>query len=182
MPISSIFPIYRFNCLIFRFAFAFTVGSWLFQASPSTLHNFIFWQKNGRAKSEIKIRETTSVALAARSRTRVDNPQRDNVNPKRVSLDGRPWSRIVPPIRQSRKCVPLSNLTNQESAQSKHGLPHSQVKAFSNFCPNRFSWFWHLYLENARVLGFLGVFILILLGSLLLKISVWNCKKMITFS
>jgi len=101
-----------------------------------------------------------------------DNPRRDNVNPKRVSLDGRLQSSGVPPVQQSRKCVPLSNLTNQASAQSKHGVPHSQVKAFSNFCPNGFSWFWHLYSENARVLGFFWVFILILLGSLLLKISV----------
>lgn len=48
------------------------------------------------------------------------------MNPKRVSLDGGPRSRAVPPVQQSRKRVPLSNLTNQASAQSKHGVPHSQ--------------------------------------------------------
>lgn len=74
----------------------------------------------------LKLRETASVAPAGGSRTRAEIPQKDNMNPKRVSQDSGPRSRTVPPVQQSRRRVPLSNLTNHASAQSKHGVPHSQ--------------------------------------------------------
>ena len=83
-----------------------------------------FDRKMAEQSRRLKLRETVSIAPASGLRTRADNPQRDNVKLKRGSIDGGPQSRVVPPVQQSRECVPLSNLKNQAFAQSKHGVPH----------------------------------------------------------
>lgn len=91
------------------------------------MKDFIFSQKKMAEQSRrLKSRENPSVAAAGVSRTTAEIPQKDDAHPKRASLNVGSRSRAVPPVQQSRRRVPLSNLTNQPPTQSKHGIPHSQ--------------------------------------------------------